>query len=621
MSKQPQTLRETLPRLDRVVRRFWPQLAKYRGLLAGSVAALLVGTAFKLLEPWPLKLVFDRLFYGSDFRAAKWTFVPGIEAIGPSRLIAVSVIAMVVITTLRAGAEYLNRVWFATLGNRVLRSVRDQLYRHMQRLPLSFHTSARTGDLTVRVIGDVNMMRDAAVTAVLPLLANLLVLIGMWSVMLLMQWKLALLALATLPLLAWRANHASARIHAVARRQRQREAEMASTAVESLAGIRLVQSLSLENVFAEEFADRNARAQKEEVRNARLTAGLERSVDVILAIATGLVLWYGARLVMAGTMTGGDLIVFLTYLRRAFNPVQDFAKYTGRLAKATAAGERVLNLLDLEPLVRDSARAIAAPQFEGTIRFEDVSFEYEPGRWGVRGIDLVVSAGQHVAIVGPSGGGKTTLLSLISRLYDPTSGRVTIDGNDLRDLSLASLRAQVSVVLQETLLFAASVRDNIAYANPDASEDQIRQAARLANAEEFIERLPLGYDTVLGERGVTLSGGQRQRLSIARAAVREGPILLLDEPVAGLDEANATLVADALMRLAEGRTTLYVTHDLQQASRADRIVYLEAAVIVEAGTHEQLLSGGGRYADLYHRQQVELTIANPAMGDAHAVAR
>jgi ATP-binding cassette subfamily B protein len=623
MSNQPQSLRQTLPRLDRVLRRFWPQLARQRGLVSGSVAALLIGTLLKLLEPWPLKIVFDRILYGNDYRAAKWTFIPGIEQVTGTGLIAAAAIAVVVITALRAGAEYLNRIWFAIIGNRVLRVVRDQLYRHLQRLSLSFHTSARTGDLTVRVVGDVNMMRDAAVTAVLPLVANSLVLIGIWTVMIVMQWQLALLALATVPLLAWRANHAGSQIRAAARRQRQREGEMASTAVESLAGIRLVQSLCLEPIFAAEFSDRNAKAQKEEVRSTKLSAGLERSVDVILAVATGLVLWYGARLVLAERMTAGDLIVFLTYVRRAFNPVQDFAKYTGRLAKATAAGERVLNLLDREPEIRDRPGAIDAPPFKGSIHFESVSFEYEPDRPVLRDVDLKLSAGETVAIVGPSGGGKTTLVSLVSRLYDPTVGRVTIDGRDVREFTLNSLRQQVSVVLQETLLFASTVRDNIAYANPGATEQQIRDAAQLANATEFIEPLPLGFDTVLGERGVTLSGGQRQRLALARAAVRGGPILLLDEPTAGLDEANTAIVTEALARLARGRTTLYITHDLEQAANADRIIFLDAGQIVETGTHDELLRADGRYAMLYRQQQdvANLSITAPlSMGDGHAVA-
>jgi ATP-binding cassette subfamily B protein len=446
------------------------------------------------------------------------------------------------------------------------------------------------------------MLRDVAVTAILPLLANCLILAGMWTMMLLIHWKLALVAMVTLPLLVTRTKRAAGKIRESARRQRQREGEMASAAAESIASIKIVQSLSLEDAFADEFSQRNVKAQFQDVRNARLTAGLERSVDVLLAIATGLVLLYGSSLVVVRELTAGELIIFLTYLKRAFNPVQDFAKYTGRLAKAAAAGDRVLGVLDREPDVIDLPGAIEAPPFVGVVRFENVTFEYEPGRPVLQEIDFAVRPGQCVAIVGPSGGGKSTLANLIGRLYEPTAGRITIDGRDVRTFTLRSLRMQISVVLQDTLLFAATIRDNIAYAAPDADERQIRAAAELANAHEFVDLLPEGYATVLSERGTTLSGGQRQRLAVARAAVRHAPILVLDEPTAALDEANSLIVCNALQRLARDRTTFYITHDLEQAVRAEQILYIDGGRILERGTHQQLLAENGSYAKLYRLQ-------------------
>jgi len=444
------------------------------------------------------------------------------------------------------------------------------------------------------------------VTAALPLLANLLIVLSMVGVMFWLNWRLALLALTILPVFwLWTATF-TRRIQQTARNQRQRESAMASTAAEAIGAMKLVQALSLEPLFAGSFFKRNQEGQKEDVRGARLTAGLERAVGFLTAVSTALVVWYGARLVLRQELTPGELLVFLTYLRNTFHPVQDFAKYTGRLAKASAAGERVIDLLEQTPAVRDLPGAVPAPAFRGAIRFENVSFAYEPDRRVLEEVEFAVDPGQHVALVGPSGIGKSTLASLLLRLYDPGQGRVLIDGRDIRDYTLASLRAQISVVLQDTLLFAATVRDNIAYGAPSATAADVEAAARLANAHDFIQALPKGYDTVLGERGVTLSGGQRQRLAIARAAVRKAPILLLDEPATGLDEENERAVLDALTRLAQERTTFFITHDLRVAAGADLVIYLERRRVLERGTHLDLLRAGGRYAALYRLQSATL---------------
>jgi ATP-binding cassette subfamily B protein len=320
--------------------------------------------------------------------------------------------------------------------------------------------------------------------------------------------------------------------------------------------------------------------------------------------------------VLQQALSPGDLLIFLTYLKRALNPLQDFAKYSGRLAKATAAGERVVDLLEQRPEVHDLPGAVSAPAFRGAVHFERVSFGYEENQPVLEGVEFDVQPGQHVALVGPSGIGKSTLVSLILRLYDPVDGRVKIDGCDIRSYALESLRAQISVVLQDSVLFAASVWDNIAFGTPETTPEQIQAAARLANAHDFILALPQGYDTILGERGVTLSQGQRQRIAIARAAIRRAPLLILDEPTTGLDEENERALIEALERLARGVTTFIVTHDLQLASHADLILYLECGRVLESGTHLDLMSLKGRYATLYNLQ---ISLLESGFGDLEAL--
>jgi ATP-binding cassette subfamily B protein len=508
----------------------------------------------------------------------------------------------VAIAGLRAVAAYCNTVGFALVGNRVVTEVRHQLYCHLQGLSLSFHTKARSGDLTLRLISDVGIIQEVAVTAVLPLFGNVLILLGMVGVMFWLHWQLTLLAMVTLPLFWLATVRLTRRIQEVSRQQRRREGNMASTAAETIGAIKLVQALSLEKTFAQVFSHQNKKNLKEGVKAKRLSASLERLVDVLIAMATALVLWYGARLVLHQVLTPGDLLIFLAYLKNAFKPLQDFAKYTGRLAKASAAGDRVLDVLNQVPEICNLPDAIPAPGFKGAVRFEGVSFAYELGQCILQNINFEVHPGQHVALVGVSGSGKSTLASLLLRLYDPVQGKILIDGCNIRDYTLESLRAQISVVLQDSILFAASVRDNIAYSAPFATLTEIEAAAQLANAHEFIKALPQGYDTILGERGVTLSGGQRQRIAIARAAIRKAPILILDEPTTGLDKQNAQDVIEALERLTQGRTTFLITHDLQVTVHADLILYLDSGRIRERGTHAQLMGINGWYAALYKMQ-------------------
>ncbi|MFQ5612160.1 MAG: ABC transporter ATP-binding protein [Anaerolineae bacterium] len=586
-------------------------------ILAGVTQAV-VG----LLTPWPLRALYH-LFAGVRAAALDLNLTSGEalstafdslrpvvsaalapEAYNPTTLLTLAALAVVVIAGLRALAAYVNKVGLALAGNRVLTEVRGDLYQHLQRLSLSFHTKAKSGDLITRLIGDIGRLQEVAITAVLPLLVHSLTLIAMLGLMFWLNWELALLALIVFPLFLLTTVRLSGSIRRVATEQRRREGAMAAAAAEAISAIKVVQALSLEEALEDAFVSQNKKSLKEGVKGKRLAAGLERSVDVVVAVGTALVLWYGARLVLRGGLTPGDLLVFMAYLKGAFKPMRDLAKYTGRIAKAAASGDRVIDVLDTTPDIRDRPGAIPAPPFRGEVRFEGVNFAYDRGHPILRHLDLEVRPGQQIALVGPSGAGKSTLVSLLLRLYDPSEGRVMIDGRDLRDYRLASARAQISIVLQDSVLFGVSVRDNIAYGRLNASEAEVRAAARLANADGFIKALPQGYDTILGERGATLSGGQRQRIAIARAAVRRAPIVILDEPTTGLDKENEYVVSQALARLIRGRTTFVIAHNLRTVEHADRILFLEDGRVVEQGTHAELMALGGRYAAMYALQSM-----------------
>ncbi len=614
---RPANIRQSWPGISRFIRHFTPYLHEHRLLIGGAMLALFAQTFLRLLEPWPLKFVIDRII-DQDGDAGQRTDIEWLSALDNETFLIVVATALVVITAIRALTGYYSTVGFALVGNRVLTKVRNTVFKHLKSLSLTFHDKSRSGDLVIRVIGDIGMLKEITVTAAMPFVGNLLILFGMFGVMFWLHWQLALLVVATTPLLWLLTIRRSKRIQEVSRRNRKREGDMAATAAESIGAIKTVQALSLGDQFSEVFATANNKSLKEGVQIKRLSANLERSVDVLVAIATALVLWYGAHLVLSAELTVGELLIFIFYLRRAFRPLRDFAKYTARLAKASAAGERVLELLEQKPEVTEKPGAIVAPVFQGDIAFRNTNFAYNTDQTVLNNLTLTVDAGQRVAIVGPSGTGKSTIAALLLRLYDPNSGTVTIDGKDIRDFTLDSLRGQIAVVLQDTLLFASSLRDNIT-TSPDITQNEIENAAKLANIHDFIVSLPQGYDTPVGERGVTLSNGQRQRIAIARAAVRQTPILILDEPTTGLDQKNERMVLEAMYKLAHGRTTLIITHRPETAMRADDIIYLHKGAVLERGPHSQLITHGGAYARLFDstHPSPEQTTA----GGHHAVSR
>jgi ATP-binding cassette subfamily B protein len=564
-----------------LLRHFGPEIRAQRRWIIVSLLALFAEVGLRLLEPWPIKIVFDHVLADkTSSAAAGFAWFANLTPVG---VLTVAAVALVTFTGLRALAAYWNAVGFAIVGTRVLTSVRARLFRHLHLLPLSFHNRSRSGDLVVRIISDVGMLQDVTVTALLPLVARLLILAGMVGVMVWMNWQLALLALVLLPLFWLRTVKLTRSIREVAQQQRRREGAMAATAAESFSGMKIVQALAAADSFADAFGSQNDKSLTQDVKGKRLAASLERSVDFLIAGATALVLWQGARLVLAGSLTPGDLLVFLAYLKSAFRPVQDFAKFTGRLGKASAAGARVIELLDAKPEVVDRADAVDAPEFRGEICFENVSFGYEPGRPVLENVSFTVRSGQTLAILGESGGGKSTLLNMLARLHEPTSGRILIDGRDIRDYRVDSLRRRLGIVLQENVLFAGSVRDNIALGMASATDEQVEAAARLANAHQFITELKDGYDTLVGERGATLSQGQRQRIAIARAAIRGASLLLFDEPTTGLDAVNERGVIEGLRNLSRCHTAIWVTHNPKHAELADVLVRIHSGRVIAEG--------------------------------------
>ncbi|HEV2175585.1 MAG TPA: ABC transporter ATP-binding protein [Terriglobia bacterium] len=587
---------EILPDFIRLTRSFRPEIIRERKLLALGGVTVFLSVCFQLLSPWPLKFIYDRIFEVLKHSHAQSGLFTGYR---PDTVIGAAALILVALAGLTAAAEFANEVILSLAATRILAEVRARLFAHVAGLSVSFHDRSKTGDLISRLAYDTDRIREVMATAVVPFLSNLLAVGAMLGVMFWMNWRLALIACAAFPAFALVVHWLMSRIKETARLQRVHEGSLAATTAEAMGSIRIVQALSLQGLFGSMFSAANTKSLKAGVRVQKLSAGLERAAEMLIVSTTAFVLWEGSRYVLSRQLTPGDLIVFVSYLRASFKPLRQAAKQLGQMAKALASGDRILDLLNTAPEIHDCPGAITAPPLTGQIQFENVAFEYQPGRPVLSGINCEISPGCLVALVGPSGSGKSTLAGLLLRFHDPCQGRILIDGVDIRNFKLDSLRGQIGFVMQDSVLFGVSVRENIAFGTASATQEQIERAARLAGAHDVIMRLPRQYETVLGERGVTLSGGQRQRLAIARAAVRDAPILILDEPTTGLDNHSSLEVMAALGRLGSGRTTLMITHDLVAAAHADYVIYLAHGKIVESGTPEELLMRRGEYAAAY----------------------
>ncbi|WP_210397890.1 ABC transporter ATP-binding protein [Motiliproteus sediminis] len=564
--------------IRRLFQRFGGHLRPHYGTLL-LVLLFTLGVALaQLLRPWPLKLVFDALLLpdAAAYRAGwpQWSQ-------NPELLLAALIGAIVVIAVAGGMFAYAQSYLAATVGQRVVAAIRQRLYSHLQRLSHSFHDSSSSGDLIARLTGDIQLLRELMINLTLTALDRGLVMIGVLLVMLWMDWQLALMALAVVPLLVFANRRYHERIKGATRTQRRQEGKLANVVTEKLTAIHVVQAFAREAHEDQQFSSRNANSLKAGVRATRLIASFDRLVQVLLAVGTAMVLWFGVNRVQAGTLTPGDLLVFLAYLKVVYKSAGKIASLSGRVAKATVCGERVLKIIDTRAEIRDAEDAVEAPRFRGRVRFDRVYFGYGAGRPVLNGVDLELRPGETLALIGDSGSGKSTIASLLLRFYDPEAGTVLIDDVPANHYTLTSLRDQIAVVMQDAVLFNTSIRANIGYGKLDASDEEIVAAAKAANAHHFIEALPQGYDTAVGERGALLSGGQRQRIAIARAVIRQAPILILDEPVAGLDPRARAEVQTTLEQLAVDRTCLMITHDMAAAASADRVVQLRDGVIRE----------------------------------------
>lgn len=559
--------------LWRLFRRMGPHARPHRKKLVIAALAMLVVALTEIIRPWPLKVVFDGILIPQAQPDAVMSRLLAWFGAGDG-LLAASVLAILVLAVIGGAMAYVQATLIATVGQHVVADIRLDLYRHVQRLSHSFHDTASSADIISRLTGDVRMMRDLLIDAAIFFAARTVVMVGTVAIMLLMDWRLTLAALIVLPGLVWVTQSYSARIKEAARRQRRKEGKIAVVMTEGISAISVVKGFAREAYEEERFSRQNNSSAEAGVVSTRMAAQMDRLVQVMLAVGTCIVLWYGVVRVRSGAVSPGDLLVFTAYLSTLYKPIRKMSSMTTRVAKATASGERLLEILDLRPDIIDRADAANDFAIIGSLALEGVTFGYQGSGPVLKDANLRLNPGETVALVGSSGIGKSSVGKLLMRFYDPQAGRITIDGRDIRDISLGSLRDKIAVVLQESVLFAASVRDNIAYGRLDATEDEIVAAAVAAGADTFIRQLPDGYETVLGERGESLSGGQRQRIAIARAILRDAPILILDEPLSGLDAATARELVGTLKVIAKGRTTLLIAHDALSLTLADRSVEL-----------------------------------------------
>jgi ABC-type multidrug transport system fused ATPase/permease subunit len=578
------------------------QVRPYKNWLLLIFFAMVIEASMDVIAPWPLKIIIDNvighhplpvwLHWINKFSVSENTIA----------LAAAAAILLVIVTVIGAIAGYINSYFTESVAQYVANDVRLQVYHHLQRLSLEYYDTHQVGKILSTIITDVATMQDFVSTTLLRILVDAMIITGILGLMFYLHWAFALVAIAVTPFLVVFVFRFKKAVKKSVREVRKDESNMMSVLQQGLESIRVINAFGTQDTEEGRLRKVSLETVHAALKTRRLKALLSPVVNILVTLCIALVLWKGSTLVVAGVMTVGSLTVFLSYLTKFFSPVKDIAKMSNAVTQATVAVERIQQILETDDIIKQKTNPIVPGKFEGAIVFEDVQFGYDHHDSVLKNVNITIKAGERVGICGPTGGGKSTVASLIPRFYDLVGGRILIDGVDISDYSLDGLRKQIGFVLQDTVLFYGSIAENIAYGKPDASEAEIINAAKLANAEEFIAKMPGGYNTLVGERGLTLSGGQRQRIGIARAIIRDSPILILDEPTAALDTESEKIVMEALEKLMKGRTVITIAHRLSTIYNSDKIIVIKDGRVSEEGTHEELIAQGALYAELFHGQ-------------------
>ena len=577
-------------------RRIFSYLRPYRYPFLGALGQVFLISSFELAKPWPLKIVIDNVLGGKPLAlkfASSW----------PSELLlVVACAALVSVYILLGGLTVLNNFATIRIGQRMVNDLRSDLYMHLQRLSLAFHSRHQVGDLLYRVTADTYAIQTLTMNGLFPIVSALILLVGMFFIMVRLDWQLTLMALSVCPVLFLSISLMGSRISSAATHARERESAVYSLVQRAMSSIRVIQAFTKEEEEHRSFMAASHQSLAASLRLYTLQTLYSGVINIVIAVGTAVVVWVGARHVLSGVLTIGEIVVFTSYLASLYGPINSISQTWGLIQGARVGVRRVFEILEKEKGLEDGTRTFAAAGAQGEVSFENVSFHYLPEQPVLKQVRLHVRKGQTIAIVGPTGAGKSTLLSLLPRFYDPQAGRVKIDGLDVREFTLKGLRRQISMVLQPPLVFPITFAENIAYGRPEARRDEIVKAARLARIHDHIERLPQGYGTLVGEMGATLSEGERQRLTIARAILRNAPILILDEPTSSVDAETEALIMEGLKSLTAGRTTFIIAHRLSTVRQADRIVVLREGRVVEEGTFTELMGKEGPFALLYRTQ-------------------
>jgi ABC-type multidrug transport system fused ATPase/permease subunit len=578
------------------------QVRPYRKWLLFIFVSMFIGTLMDVAAPWPLKIIIDNVIGQQPL--PQWLAWIKIFSISESKmaLAAAAAITLVVLTVIGAVAGYVNSFYAESVGQHVANDVRLQVYHHLERLSLEYYDTHQVGKILSTITTDVSTMQDFVSTTLLSMLIDAMTIVGILGLMFYINWGFALAVVAVTPFLlvfVFRFKKAVKRsVHEV----RKDESSMLAVLQQGLESIRVVNAFGTQQEEENRLKKISLETVNAALKTRRLKSLVSPVVTIIVTLCVALVLWKGSVFVLNGAMTIGALTVFLSYLNKFFSPVKDLAKMTNTVAQATVALERIQQILETDEIIPQKPDAITPEKFKGEIVFEDVTFGYNHESVVLKNVNIKISPGQRVGICGATGCGKSTVASLIPRFYDTVKGRILIDGIDISDFKLEEMRKQIGFVLQDTVLFYGSVAENIAYGKPGATHEEVINAAKLANAEEFISKMIHGYDTLVGERGLTLSGGQRQRIGIARAIIRDSPILILDEPTAALDTESEKIVMEALEKLMKGRTVITIAHRLSTIYDCDKIIVMKDGKVVDEGTHDELIDHAELYAELYHLQ-------------------